>query len=68
MKEIKKVKLSKALLTSAELKQLRGGGDVLNKNAIENCICEYNNANNVLTNENAIDSCKCSCIDPNNTY
>lgn len=64
MKEIKKVKLSKALLTSLELKQLRGGGDINNKNSVSGCLCEFNDYS-VIENTNSISGCKCSCTNPN---
>lgn len=56
-------------LTSTELKQLKGGvqstnnGDVLNKNSVSGCICNYLNLS-VVDNENQVEYCSCICHVP----
>lgn len=53
-------------LTSNELEQLKGGiqstntGDVLNKNSVSGCICNYLNSS-VVKNDNKVEYCSCIC-------
>lgn len=63
----KKIKLSKALLTKSELHQLRGGGDVINRNFTAECSCKYNDYS-AVQNLNTVEDCKCSCINPSPIY
>lgn len=63
MKTLKKLKLTQAVLTAEELRQLKGGGDdINNNNTVLNCSCSYNNKARTINNLNDVYGCKCTCL------
>lgn len=60
MKNDKKIKLSKALLTKREQELLKGGADD-NVNKELGCICTYTNQSFALVNNNSVADCRCLC-------
>jgi len=59
MKKLKRISVSNSL-TNEELKELKGGQDVLNKNSFFSCYCDYKNES-LITNENSVNGCSCKC-------
>lgn len=57
-------------LSSIELNQLKGGvqnprdEEIINKNSVSACICNYVNRSS-LQNTNSAEGCLCICHDPN---
>lgn len=61
MKRLEKIRMSSSLLNKRELKELKGGDDVYNRNIVDCCECIYNNKPSAIYNRNSVDSCSCHC-------
>lgn len=61
MKTLQKLKLPRAVLTTEELRQLKGGNDITNSNSVGGCTCTYLNKTRTVTNTNSISGCQCTC-------
>ncbi len=58
MKKLKKVDLNALVLTSNELKQLKGGAT--NENIFYGCSCTFYNGPRTINNNISL-GCKCTC-------
>ncbi|HCY74414.1 MAG TPA: hypothetical protein DHV28_00700 [Ignavibacteriales bacterium] len=62
MKKTKKLELSEDVLTSDELRLLKGGTkDATNKNTAQHCGCTYDNTPSITYNVNYFSGCECAC-------
>lgn len=61
MKTLKKLKLNQTVLAAEELRQLKGGNDVINNNSVSTCVCDYSNKTRTINNNNSVSGCWCAC-------
>ncbi|WP_165026682.1 hypothetical protein [Dysgonomonas sp. ZJ279] len=61
MKKINRIKLDETVLSPNELKQLKGGRDVVNSNRSHTCSCTFYNAPSATSNQNDVIGCSCTC-------